>query len=293
MKRFISSVLLSFICAACTMGSEDGSSEGEAGGAKSGALSQQSIVVNGSFEEPQINRAWTVLGTIPGWRTVSGPGIEIQSRSVGWRPLDGTQMVELDSHGPSAMAQDLNTRPGAVYELSVAFSPRPSVVDNRIGVYWNGQQLAVLDASGAGASDTNWQRFTYRVSATSPSTELRFADLSRSDSVGGLIDDVRVISLDSDGDGVPDGEDRCDNTSVPEVPPSEGLGMNRWALIDGDGAFDTRTPNDKEPKRAFTLQDTAGCSCAQIIEKLGLGDGHRKFGCSTGEMEEWIKSLKQ
>ena len=170
-------------------------------------------------------------------------------------------MVELDSTAPSAMAQDLNTRPGGVYELSVSFSPRRGVADNRLGVSWNGQQVAILDASGVGSSNTKWQRFTYRVTATGTTTELRFADLSGADKLGGLIDDVKVIPLDSDGDGVPDGQDRCEQTRMPEPPPSEGLGMNRWALIDGDGTFDTRTPNDKAPKRTFTLQDTGGCSC--------------------------------
>jgi hypothetical protein len=187
----------------------------------------------------------------------------------------------------------LNTRAGSVYELSVAFSPRPQVADNRIGVYWNGQQVAVLVASGVGSSATKWQRFTYRVTATGATTELRFTDLSSANGAGGLIDDVKVITLDSDGDGVPDGQDRCEQTRLPEPPPTEGLGVNHWALMDGDGTFDTRAPNDKGPKRTFTLQDTGGCSCTQIIEKLGLGEGHRKHGCSTGQMEQWIKSLKQ
>jgi hypothetical protein len=101
------------------------------------AHAQQSIVVNGSFEEPQLKGAFSIFPTIPGWRTVSGPGIEVQSNSVGWRALVGTQMVELDSTAPSSMAQDLTTRPGNVYELSFSFSPRPPMADNRIGVYWS------------------------------------------------------------------------------------------------------------------------------------------------------------
>jgi hypothetical protein len=257
------------------------------------ARAQESIVVNGGFEEPRIPAAWTVVGAMPGWRTVAGPGIEIQTHWVGWSASEGSQMVELDSHGPSAMVQVLNTRPGSAYELSVAFSARPGVQDNRICVDWNGQRVAVLDASGVGLGQTRWQRFSFRVHANSFHTPLRFADCGRPDSVGGLIDDVRVVTLDSDGDGVPDALDRCDYTSVPELPPSEGLGMNRWALIDGDGTFDTRTPNGKAPKRGYTLQDTAGCSCEQIIDEMGLGEGHRKFGCSSGEMDEWIQSLQQ
>ena len=43
------------------------------------AHAQQSIVVNGSFEEPQAGGAFGIFPTIPGWRTVSGPGIEVQS----------------------------------------------------------------------------------------------------------------------------------------------------------------------------------------------------------------------
>ena len=157
------------------------------------AHAQQSIVVNGSFEEPQVGAAFGILPTLPSWQTVSGPGIEVQSNSVGWSARAGTQMVELDSTAPSSIAQALTTRPGGVYELSVSFSPRPTVADNRIGVSWNGQQLAVLDASGVGSSNTNWQRFTYRVTATGTTTELRFTDLSVADALGGLIDDVKVI----------------------------------------------------------------------------------------------------
>ena len=38
----------------------------------------------------------------------------------------------------------------------------------------------------------------------------------------------------------------------------------------------------------FDLDDTAGCSCEQIIEMTGLGNGHTKFGCSNSAMMDWI-----
>jgi hypothetical protein len=39
--------------------------------------------------------------------------------------------------------------------------------------------------------------------------------------------------------------------------------------------------------------DTAGCSCEQIIERLGLGSSDRNFGCSGGAMEKWIELVQQ
>ena len=95
---------------------------------------------------------------------------------------------------------------------------------------------------------------------------------------------------DSDGDGVPDDVDVCDDTIVPESVPTRRLGVNRWALVDDDGDFDTTTPpgGGKGPELSFSLEDTAGCSCEQIIVALGLGRGHRRYGCSISAMEAWV-----
>jgi hypothetical protein len=105
---------------------------------------------------------------------------------------------------------------------------------------------------------------------------------------GVFIDDCEVT--DEDGDGIPDDQDECPDTVIPESVPTKKLGTNRFALIDGDTTFDTKAPKGKGPQKAFTIDDTAGCSCEQIIEELGLGKGHAKFGCSISAMEEWIDS---
>ena len=34
-----------------------------------------------------------------------------------------------------------------------------------------------------------------------------------------------------------------------------------------------------------------GCSCEQIIDALGIGAGHEKFGCSISVMEEWVAQI--
>jgi predicted extracellular nuclease len=97
------------------------------------------------------------------------------------------------------------------------------------------------------------------------------------------------LLLDEDEDGVWDGMDRCLETVIPESVPLVELGINRFALTDGDGGFDTTLPEGTGPEMSFDIFDTAGCSCEQIIEEQELGKGHERFGCSLGEMEEWVE----
>jgi hypothetical protein len=102
---------------------------------------------------------------------------------------------------------------------------------------------------------------------------------------------VLFVFADTDDDGVPNSADVCPGTEIPEAVPTVSLGVNRWALVDDDGIFDTVPPNGVGPGVGFTLEDTAGCSCAQIIEAQGLGLGHEKFGCSIGAMLDWVKEV--
>jgi predicted extracellular nuclease len=113
-----------------------------------------------------------------------------------------------------------------------------------------------------------------------PSTPLRSADHD------GLV--LFVIS-DSDADGVPEDADRCQGTVIPESVPTHGLKPSHWALTDGDGVFDTAGTT----ANPFTIQQTAGCSCEQIIVEMSLGNGQRKHGCSQGTMEDWIAFVNQ
>ena len=99
---------------------------------------------------------------------------------------------------------------------------------------------------------------------------------------------VLFVAGDADNDGVPDDVDVCPATVIPESVPTEQLGVNRYALVDGDRLFDT-SARGQGGNRSFTLGDTVGCSCEQIIVAQGLGEGHEKFGCSLGEMREWVQ----
>ncbi|HVS66651.1 MAG TPA: FlgD immunoglobulin-like domain containing protein [Thermoanaerobaculia bacterium] len=97
---------------------------------------------------------------------------------------------------------------------------------------------------------------------------------------------------DNDGDGVPDGDDLCAGTEIPEAIPTSSLEPNHYALVDGDGVFDTVTPPGGGPGDVFTIDDTRGCSCEQIIDVVGLGNGHRKHGCSLGAMRDWVADVE-
>ncbi len=99
---------------------------------------------------------------------------------------------------------------------------------------------------------------------------------------------VLFINKDSDNDSILDGVDMCANTNIPETAPSKGLNPNHFALLDGDIWFDT-----KKSKSSFSLVDTAGCSCEQIVAEQGLGKGHLKHGCSVGVMKNWVEQVTQ
>lgn len=105
---------------------------------------------------------------------------------------------------------------------------------------------------------------------------------------------VLFIGTDSDSDGVADPLDQCPGTLIPESVPTRQLGFWRWALVDKNGSFDTRMPDWWEHQHlSFTIEDSAGCSCEQIIDQLQFGRRQTKFGCSTGVMLWWVEKVQQ
>ena len=95
---------------------------------------------------------------------------------------------------------------------------------------------------------------------------------------------VLFLKKDSDNDSVTDDKDLCPVTTIPETLPTKGLKPNHFALIDGDSVFDSVNSH-----QSFTSSQTSGCSCEQIAEKIGLGHGYQKHGCSKGVIQSWIK----
>jgi hypothetical protein len=117
------------------------------------------------------------------------------------------------------------------------------------------------------------------------------ADLDQ-DGAGDACDNCAVSNpdqADADGDGLGDACDLCAGTAVPEAVPTVRLLPNHFALMDGDRTFDTTGKRGASADAAITLDDTRGCSCEQILDRLSLGHGQRKHGCSPGTMRSWLE----
>lgn len=164
---------------------------------------QANLLVNGSFEQPALGGGWQVFGSIPGWQTTSGSGIEIQTSGVVVTAQDGRQYVELDSHSNSTMSQVLDTVVGEVYSLSFWYRPRTNGGgnDNGINVYWDA--LGANSLSGFSASSqvlnlenyisaqfNDWRQFQVSLTATSEWTALSFGADGANNSLGGFVDNA-------------------------------------------------------------------------------------------------------
>jgi hypothetical protein len=91
---------------------------------------------------------------------------------------------------------------------------------------------------------------------------------------------------DDDGDTVADAADRCAASVIPETSvPTAGLVEGRYALVTGDGAFDTVGGAGER----FTIAQTRGCTCAQVLTlSPGEKEGHYKHGCSADLLRAFI-----
>jgi hypothetical protein len=208
------------------------------------------LILNGSFEEPNQYGGWNVYGSIPGWTTISGPGIEMGYVGLyGLTEADGNQVVELDSYGNSGMRQTVATTPGQQYTLTFRTGMRGWPETNQIDVYWNG---ALLDSISP-----NWTEMrvhTYTVTATDTSTDLDFYGGGINDSYGSMLDDVTLV--------VPD-------TTAPTL---SGVSVDKptlWSpnhkMVDVTVFYDVS--DNEDPAPAVTLTVTSS------EPDNGLGDG--------------------
>ena len=159
--------------------------------------SGNNIVLNGGFENPFLPAdSFAYFSSIPGWQLAFGNAVEIQSGIAG-APYQDAQFAELDSTASSGIYQDLATIPGAQYDLSFAFSPRPGIpsIQNQLQVLWGGEVIATIGpAGGTDLQNTVWTVYNYELTAHGESTRLEFADMGPSDSFGTYIDAISVIT---------------------------------------------------------------------------------------------------
>jgi len=99
---------------------------------------------------------------------------------------------------------------------------------------------------------------------------------------------------DEDGDGVIVG-DFCPHTAA-DLAGSVRLNPNHWKY-NGFSFIQGLTKSGRSNGVMYTLADTRGCGCDQIISIFQsytgyLYEGHKKFGCSTGLIEDFIEFIR-
>lgn len=105
--------------------------------------------------------------------------------------------------------------------------------------------------------------------------------------------------VDSDYDGVCNIDDLCEYTEIPEDVPLIRLKPNHFALkkgtkINGVFVFDKGRPGGGVEASQFSIEETGGCSCEQILDKLpGNRIGLYRFGCSYGIMSNWVRYVER
>ncbi len=156
------------------------------------------FVVNGSFEDNlQANGSWAIYSNLGGW-TGGASGIELRNNVAG-QAFDQKNYVELDTTGNSSIQQVIGTHRGAHYQLSFAYSARPGTAGmpadtNDIQVFWNGSLLATLSAVNPSNASHAWQVYNFDVVGGNSSV-LKFQASGRSDSYGGSLDAVSLVSV--------------------------------------------------------------------------------------------------
>lgn len=109
-----------------------------------------------------------------------------------------------------------------------------------------------------------------------------------------LTREFQVVAPDDDQDGILNVKDKCSGTEIDK--PVDGLGVNRHVWYGGD-SFTTLVPAKKgtfvEISSGFSMEDTFGCSCEQILDRMSEVleqdfNGHYKHGCSKSVIEDWV-----
>ena len=160
--------------------------------------------------------------------------------------------------------------------------------------------------------------YTMLLDGTGSKIDFSIYDSYSGDNLGSLTVDIYKCVADSDNDGIPDTEDNCpliansgqvdtdedgignvcDSCSytIPdvdrEVPSTGNVGVNRF-VWNGGSEFYATPPKGEGPQKSFTIEDTHGCSCAQILDMMGgKMNGHKKFGCSISVLEDFVANAQ-
>ena len=149
------------------------------------------LLIDGSFESSGIAaHTWSPYDHVGGW--YSDTGVEIWGGDFIKTASDGANLMELDFDNRfSKVWQDVKTEAGHEYALSLDAAVRPGTdaANNAINVFWNGAQVGRIEPGS-----TDWQTSTFHVIGSGGTDRLEFReDADKNDSLGGLIDNVKLV----------------------------------------------------------------------------------------------------
>ncbi len=150
------------------------------------------LVTNGSFEaDSQANGTWNLYSSLTGWN--GAPNVELRNNVAG-SAYDGANFVELDTHSNSSISQLLTGAPG-LYQLSFWYSARPGTGSdtNDLSFTLDGSTPVTVLSSMSGGSHHNWQNYSAVFNFDGHGL-LTFSATGKSDSYGGSLDKISVIS---------------------------------------------------------------------------------------------------
>ncbi len=174
---------------------------------------QASLILNGDFESvdnrmgirnnQRLNQLmpgrWDVYGSLPGWFTESGRGIEVQASGVVVPAHSGNHYIELDSHPNSTRSGSTNSRMSQDVQLDAGnyilrfwYRPRTNTVDdNLINAMVDGTVIAV--ANERTSTLNQWREYTALFTVNSAATKrISFEAGGAANQAGGFIDSVSL-----------------------------------------------------------------------------------------------------
>ena len=160
------------------------------------AAAAQSLIRNGGFEEPVLERPWRPFFAggerrIPGWRVVRH-SVDIVGTD---RPAGhGSQSLGVNGFRPGWVSQRVPTEANTVYRLSflVWGDPNGPPPLSELAVRWDLHRIQLVEVDVR--SQPTWRRISLLVQSTAAGTPLGFRGLTPGNA-GPAIDAVRLIPL--------------------------------------------------------------------------------------------------
>ncbi|EOD5371466.1 MucBP domain-containing protein [Enterococcus faecalis] len=218
-------------------------------------------LVNGNFEEPIISDSSYVQFTedkVPGWRTTASDKlIEIQANGLdNITAYSGRQWAELIAAEPSALYQDIETKPGSYVYWEVAHKARLDHTD--IAAVKFGAPNGTLETQAImSTGKENWKVYSgyYKIPKGQNITRFQFESLSGSTNlIGNLIDNVKFTSEYHGSNIIVEYKDIYGNTLI-ETETFKGPIGKEYDISYKDIPFYSLDKIEGNPKGVYTEKD--------------------------------------